>query len=49
MKVKIICGENKNKTGTVKSILWGANLAIIELDGGEELAVNPMNILVAEE
>ena len=36
MKVKIICGKNKTKTGTLKSMLWGANIAVVELDNEEE-------------
>ena len=49
MKAKIIHGENKNKIGTVKSVLWGANLAIIELSDGKEIAVKPVDINVIDD
>lgn len=49
MKAKIIYGENKGQTGTLTSMLWAANLAIIELEDGREIAVNPMDILVIED
>lgn len=49
MKAKVIYGEHKGKTGTVTNMLLAANLAIIELKSGQEIAVKPADILVIEE
>lgn len=49
MRAKVINGKNKGKTGTVVSMLWGANRAIIKLASGKEIAVNPSDIRVLEE
>ena len=49
MKAKVIYGEHRGKTGTVTNMLWAANLAIIELKSGQEIAVKPTDILVIEE
>lgn len=49
MRAKVINGKNKGKTGTVVSMLWGANRAIIKLASGKEIAVKPSDIRVLEE
>ena len=49
MRARVIYGENKGKTGTVVSMLWGANLVVLKLDSGEEVAVKPSEIKILEE
>ena len=49
MRAKVINGKNKGKTGTVVSMLWGANRAIVKLASGKEIAVKPSDIKVLEE
>ena len=49
MRAKVINGENKEKKGTVVSMLWGANRAIVKLASGKEIAVKPSDIKALEE
>ena len=49
MRAKVINGKNKGKTGTVVSMLWGANRAIVKLASGKGIAVKPSDIKVLEE
>lgn len=43
-KVKVIHGEHKDKVGVVTGMFWGANVALIKTDNGEEIAVKPIAI-----
>ena len=49
MRAKVINGKNKGETGTVVSMLWGANRAIVKLASGKEIAVKPSDIKALEE
>ena len=49
MQAKVINGKNKGKIGTVVSMLWGANRAIVKLASGKEIAVKPSDIKALEE
>ena len=44
-KVKVIYGEYKGKIGIVTGMFWGANIALIKTDDGEEITVRPIDII----
>lgn len=44
LKVKVIQGEHKGKVGVVTGMFWGANMALIKTDDGEEISVRPIEI-----
>lgn len=46
MRVKIVEGEYKGKTGEIVGTLWGAGLTIIKLDGtNDEVALTPYDFI----
>lgn len=44
IRVKVIHGKHKDKIGTLIGIFWGANVANIKTDNGEEISVKPIDI-----
>lgn len=40
-KVEIAHGEHKGTTGVLVGMLWASNIALIRIDTGEELSINP--------
>lgn len=44
LKVKIVHGEHKGKTGVLTGMFWGANVALVKIDNGEEISVKPIEI-----
>lgn len=44
IKVKVICGKNKDKIGILTGVFWGANVATIKTDNGDEISVKPIEI-----
>lgn len=44
IRVKVIHGKHKDKIGTLIGIFWGANIANIKTDNGEEISVKPIEI-----
>ena len=45
-RAKITNGEHKGKEGVLTSMLWGCNIAIVTTDSGEELVVNPLDVVL---
>lgn len=44
IRVKITHGKNKDKVGILTGMFWGANVALIRTDDGEEISVKPIEI-----